>query len=143
VTYQQVGQQDGHENDEHYPQDIGHGREGDFPMPVDLLDANATGCLAEDVIEYKLSCCHGDCLEDGATRCGEGSRLKTNTKQEGGEKESEQEGEWSSSSQTSILLHPPHRAHRQEVLKAFVHLNSAHTQLVDNYKEPHTLIAGS
>ena len=101
MTYQQVGQQDGHENDEHYPQDVGHRKEGDYPMPVDLLDANATRCLAEDVIEYKLSCCHGDCLEDGAKGRGEGSGLGENERgggmgQEkggrGGGREGEKEG---------------------------------------------------
>ena len=76
MTYQQVGQQDGYENNEDHPQDVGHGKVRNFPTLIDLLNTNATGCLAEDTIEYKLSCHHGECLEDGTTRSGEGSRLR-------------------------------------------------------------------
>ena len=75
MTYQHVGQQDGYENDEDHPQDVGHRKVWNFPTLIDLFNTNATGCLAEDTIKHKLSCCHSDSLEDGATRSGEGSRL--------------------------------------------------------------------
>ena len=67
--YQQVGEEDGHEDEEDDPQEVRHGREGDAVTHLLLLTPSRLE--PEDAVNLKLSGrhCHG--LDEGESRRGE------------------------------------------------------------------------
>ena len=70
LTYQQVGEEDGHENEKDDPQYIGHFRERYIHRYFAGIH-DTSGCLTKDIVKLKFACGHSHGFENGAGGIGE------------------------------------------------------------------------